>query len=226
MSIREPKMVGLRFGRLAVESVAREAAWGGFHWFAYCRCDCGNPVRVQVGNLRSGNTASCGCLQRERSSETLASMRRTHGEGHRKLYHVWYGVKRRCYSPKDISYCRYGGRGIRVCDEWQRYEAFRDWALANGYREGLSIERIDFNGNYEPSNCTWISNTLQARNTRRNRYVEAFGERKLVADWMKDPRCVVDHARLHYRLKAGWPAELALTAPSYSVYRRKDARRV
>jgi hypothetical protein len=213
MKLTRPDIVGDRFERLTAEDVSREQTQSGrFYWFALCRCDCGNSVRVAVNNLRSGNTLSCGCVQRERSSVTLSAMRRTHGQGHTKLYYVWGAMRRRCLVPSTPGYHRYGGRGITVCDAWLgSFEAFRNWAESSGYREGLTLERKDTNGNYEPGNCTWATYQSQARNTRRNRYIVAFGERKLMCEWVKDPRCRVDHAMLNYRLGAGWTPEKAIS---------------
>ncbi len=156
-----------------------------------------------------GSARSCGCLKRERQSEANS----THGESKSRLYMVWIAMRDRCQNPANKRYADWGGRGIAVCREWdESYEAFRDWALASGYREGLTIERGDNDGGYEPGNCTWIPVEDQARNTRRKHLVTAFGETKRLSEWMADPRCVAKASgMLMWRLKAGWSPEDAIT---------------
>ena len=120
-----------------------------------CLCDCGNYVIVSKGNLGI-HTNSCGCIHKaqliERSFKHGGCVNKTS-----KLYYIHGEMMRRCYSPKDHSYLRYGGRNIKVCEEWHDFKKFQEWSFANGYSEGLSIDRIDVNGNYEPANCQWIT---------------------------------------------------------------------
>lgn len=157
-------MTGQKFGRLTVIEYAysdkeKKAVW-------LCRCDCGNTCYARGKSLRTGVKQSCGCYQRERTRE--ASVK--HGGCGTKLRNSWKAMKARCYDPNSYGFPWYGGRGITVCDEWlHSFGAFRDWALANGYREGLSIDRIDADGNYEPSNCRWISKSENSGRANRNR---------------------------------------------------------
>lgn len=154
-------LTGLRFGRLTVvERAGRYVPPSGkqTHITWLCKCDCGNFATVTAGQLRCGGTQSCGCLHRERFTT------KTHGESRTPLYNVWRAMKERCNSPNSISYKWYGGKGVKICDEWNNsYESFRDWAVANGYTEGLSIDRIDSNLGYLPENCRWLTRAENAR---------------------------------------------------------------
>lgn len=174
-----------------------------------CRCACGVEKLVRVQALRSGRSRSCGCLQREVAS----TLNVTHGGHQELLYGVWEAMRARCDRPNARGYSDYGGRGIRVCEGWQRYEPFRDWATANGYRAGLEIDRIDNDGNYCPENCRWTTRAVQLRNTRRTVNVAAFGETKCVADWSQDSRCRVSDETIRQRLKRGWAPEAAISCP-------------
>lgn len=121
------------------------------------QCICGNTKVVLLNSLRRGDTTSCGCYLKE----VITS----HGDSHTRLYKIYKGMLNRCYLPSMSRYESYGGRGIGVCAEWRSsYESFRAWALGKGYDDSLTIERIDVDGDYEPSNCEWIPSTLQARN--------------------------------------------------------------
>lgn len=128
-----------------------------------CRCECGNEIIVTTIDLRRGHTKSCGCLRKE----IVGATHRTHGKRHTRLHSIWATMKERCDLKKRRDYKYYGGRGITVCDEWRNdFQAFYDWAMANGYLDDLTIDRIDVNGNYEPSNCRWITIQEQQKNKR------------------------------------------------------------
>ena len=127
-----------------------------------CLCDCGNTKEIYKYDVLSGRTKSCGCLQRERTSKANTK----HGKHNNRLYNIWCGMKQRCYYKNHVRYSRYGGRGITVCDEWvNSFKAFYNWAIENGYKEGLSIDRIDNDGNYEPCNCRWVDYKTQYENS-------------------------------------------------------------
>lgn len=127
----------------------------------------------------------------------------------RKLYDVWRQMHRRCYSPACKDYPSWGGRGITICDEWGDVQLFCEWAESAGYLPGLTIERIDNNGNYEPSNCRWIPNERQASNTRRLTFLEAFGERRRIDEWAAITG--IKYRTIKMRLVLGWAPEVALT---------------
>ena len=166
-------LVGERYGRLTVVEFERIQNHKSY-W--KCVCDCGLTVIASGNNLRSGNTKSCGCLHREKVSETGRKNAR-HGESHDKrtrLYGIWCGMRQRCNRPTHHAYNLYGGKGVKVCEAWNDYAVFKDWALRNGYADNLSIDRIDPGKGYEPDNCRWITpseNTARANKNHTTRRV-------------------------------------------------------
>ena len=153
-------ITGQKFGRLTVirrsETVNKHTMW-------LCVCDCGNEIIADAYNIKTGHTSSCGCIQRERTAEANC----THGMRKTRLYRIWGCMKNRCYQKSYHGFKHYGGRGITVCDEWRNsFEAFYEWAMANGYAEHLTIDRIDVNGNYCPDNCKWATMADQNKNKR------------------------------------------------------------
>jgi hypothetical protein len=202
--------IGDRFGRLTVVNPQVHIRDRFNHNIIYClvRCECGNELKVLKRNLFSGNTISCGCFR----SETTGAKSYRHGGSHKRLYHMWCALRSRCYCVTNRKYPDYGGRGITVCDVWNTsFPPFRDWALMNGYSDDLSIDRMDVNGNYEPSNCRFIPIPDQMKNMRKTVRLTCFGETKIAADWCRDPRCVVGISTLTRRKRAGWSDYDALT---------------
>lgn len=170
-------LTGLRFGRLVAKEEVGKNKHGRPIW--KCKCDCGKIIFADSNRLQSLNTKSCGCLK----LETISNLNKSHGESKTKLYRVWQGIISRCQNKNNVEFQNYGGRGISICDEWREsFNCFREWANESGYKEGLTIDRIDNNGNYEPDNCRWVTSKEQARNTTKNIIFEHNGERYILKD--------------------------------------------
>ena len=171
-------LTGQRFGKLTViekaETLNKNARFK-------CRCDCGNEMIVESQKLRNGKTNSCGCLR----IEAIKKANTTHGQTKTRLYRIWHSMKSRCnYDFKGSE--RYYGKGIKVCEDWENsFESFRDWAMDNGYTDDLTIDRIDSDGNYEPSNCRWAGKLTQDNNRSSNKKIEINGELHTIAEWSR-----------------------------------------
>lgn len=196
--------VGKKFGKwevLGPPTIRRP------YTMSWCRCECGVEKWVTCGALIREESRSCGCQ--------VSQLRTIHGGVGTKIYALWHHIKDRCSNPNIKDYKNYGGRGITVCQEWKdNFSAFRDWAYANGYIEGLQIDRENNDGNYSPENCRFITNKANSRNRRSSVFVTAFGKKQCLRAWAEDPLCVVGRTTFEYRLRAGWEPERALTTPS------------
>lgn len=168
----------------------------GEEWL--CKCDCGNELVVLKKNLLNGNTQSCGCTRALSNASRLT----THGAKNTKLYAIWCSMKDRCTRNNNKDFEHYGGRGIKVCEEWMRdFSAFRDWAIESGYNQNLTIDRINVNGNYCPDNCRWVDWNTQANNRTNSIYIEYNGETHTCAEWSKITG--INYYTLRNRMKAG-----------------------
>lgn len=178
-------LTGKRFGRLTViKEVSPHYSKSGVRMRMWeCKCDCGNNRILSTSNITNGNTKSCGCLKKE----LLLSKNTTHGMSKTKLYSVWGSMKDRCFNENVSQFSDYGGRGISVCNEWKNdFQAFYDWAIGNGYKDGLTIERKDVNGDYCPENCCWITREEQSKNRRNSHFITYRGETKTLSEWSRE----------------------------------------
>ncbi|MDC2867518.1 hypothetical protein [Bacillus sp. BP-3] len=203
---------GDKFNRLtAIKEVGKKHG----HPIWLFECECGNRKEMRASLVSSNKSKSCGCLAKE-----LTIKRSTiHGGEKTRLYGIWRTMKQRCTNPNAINYKIYGGRGIRVCDEWNEFPNFRSWALSNGYEETLTIEREDVNKGYEPENCSWITRAEQTRNTRTNMKLTINNETKCMAEWCR----VYGKKKITVmkRIARGMDPIDALTKP-VQKYKKKD----
>lgn len=199
-------LTGKKFGRLTVVSRAENSKSGKSRWL--CVCECGNECIVHGDSLKNGNTKSCGCIRREANHDRAT----THGMSNTPLFAVWCAMVSRCKNPNNKSYKHYGARGINVCGEWLDSSKFIEWAIKNGYADGLTIERIDVNKGYEPSNCKWITRKEQARNKTNNVMIEIDGTSKCLPEWCEEYG--MNYYTVYQRIKKlGWEPKKALTTP-------------
>lgn len=190
-------LTGMRFSCLMVIEIAGvRDRFGNILW--KCLCDCGKEKLCTTGNLWNRLNISCGCRMGSPN----------HGDWRKRIRHIWVSMLQRC---SDINNNKYGGRGISVCDAWKDYDAFKSWAYSSGYSDELSIDRIDNNGNYEPSNCRWATLKQQARNRRNSKRLSLNGELKTVAEWADVYG--INQSRINRRLMLGWSIEDAITKP-------------
>lgn len=185
------EMVGKKFSRLTVLSRADNTPAGKPRW--NCECECGSEVVTGGYGLRSGNSKSCGCYQIERV--------KTHGLYEAREYGIWGAMFQRCNNPRNKIYVRYGGRGISVCESWANFENFIS-DMGPRPSTGHSLDRIDNDGNYCPSNCRWATRREQQNNTRRNVHITANGETMTIAQWAR--KISATPGKLWGRKARGW----------------------
>lgn len=204
---------GQKYGKL---TIIKEVSPIGSKRRILCKCDCGNIKEYSMDRVIHGRTQSCGCLRNEmflihrNNNGTSVYPKKATAS---KLYKIWNAMKCRCYTVSSGAYFKYGAKGIRMCDEWKNdFMAFYNWALANGYSDELTIDRIDYRGNYEPSNCRWADIRTQANNKSNVRKYEYNGELHTMTEWSEIMN--INYGALWERLNVlGWSIEKALTTP-------------
>lgn len=209
---------GNKYGRLTVIGTAGQDGRQNYLW--ECQCECGNTHIVSGVLLRGGNTKSCGCYKAEwatlhKTTHGMAKKGRPH-----PLYRLWVGMKTRCYNDNEPCWDNYGGRGITVCQEWQTFEPFYEWAKGK-YQRGLEIDRRDNNKGYSPDNCHFVTTKENMRNKRNNRHITIGGETKLLVEWAEETG--IDRLTLYQRVKVGW-GEGDLLAPVGKYHNMSNPR--
>lgn len=194
-------MTWQRFGRLTVTGPAERGGDRRKRWI--CRCDCGTATTVRAANLTQGYSQSCGCL----ATESKLARFTTHNMTGTPEFAIWKGMHSRCRDKGNSGYELYGGRGITVCERWSKFENF--YADMGLRPDGMTIEREDSNGNYEPSNCRWATPTEQANNTSRNKLITVGDRTMTMAMWSREPGAAA-YVAIQARLLRGWPAERAV----------------
>lgn len=185
-----------------------------------CHCDCGANIITIGCSIRKGKTLSCGCIRKEKSAKRakeyfhLDSSSFVDNPNHGRLYMIWYDMNRRCSNPNRQNYIDYGGRGISVCSDWaDDYDMFARWAMANGYNPKLTLDRIDCNGDYTPTNCRWASQRVQANNKRNNRMLTvSTGETHTISEWSSISG--INRHTIAQRIRNGWSVDEAVTKPA------------
>lgn len=174
-----------------------------------CRCDCGNITFLSTYCLTSNHTKSCGCIK----GKNFCKIRQHHNLTKTKIYSIWKDIKKRCNNPNFKYYKNYGGRGITICDEWKNdFMSFYTWSMQNGYNENLSIDRINNDGNYEPSNCRWTDRITQANNKRNNHFLTFNGKTLTISQWSRELN--IPKSTIEYRLYCKkLPIEKILSTP-------------
>jgi hypothetical protein len=200
-------LVGEQYGRLTVKTELSRIQ--RYRRRFLCECTCGGSIETELSGLRSGNTASCGCLRREVTSQRT----RTHGMCSRTEYNIWNAMKQRCNNPHAVNYERYGGAGIRVCKKWE--ESFEAFFAHVGPRpsHAHSLERKKNELGYQPGNVVWATSAEQRRNTKQNVWVEMDGRRQILKDWCRELG-IASYKLASERIIGGWDKVAAITTPA------------
>lgn len=202
-------IINKKFGRLLVLKIDKKVpryypngTIRGHRTYYKCQCECGNIVSIERSCLLSGTTKSCGCYAKEKAKTANI----THNLTHHRLYNIFHKMRARCLKTKCKSYPNYGGRGITICPEWKNnFLAFYNWAINNGYSDNLSLDRIDVNGNYEPSNCRWTTSKIQNNNKRSNFLITIYNRTQTLKEWCDEKG--LNYEVVSSRISRGWSLE-------------------
>lgn len=199
-------LTGQRFGTLVAIETKGKTKLGSYKWL--CKCDCGNFKIIDGSSLRTGNTKSCGCATSEYKIKAITKI----PNSNKRLVRIYHEIKDRCFNHKTKCYKNYGGRKITICNEWLNPKNgiinFYNWAMKNGYKDDLTIDRINNDGNYEPNNCRWVTRKEQQNNRRNNVYITYNGQTKTMKQWSEILN--IKYNTIRRRIKEGFPKELYL----------------
>lgn len=196
--MNQKNLTNQRFGKLvAIKKYSKSK--NGNIWL--CICDCGKFTTVLSSNLLKNHTKSCGCNR----INALVKLNTKHGQTKTRLYGTWTNIKSRCNNPNRDMYYVYGGKGISVCNEWNDFVKFKDWALKNGYKDDLTIDRVNNDGNYEPNNCRWVTITEQSRNRTITIKIKHSLEEKTLIEWCEQFK--INYHKAYRRYRKGWSFE-------------------
>ena len=199
-------LIGKKFNSLTILGIDSHNKSG--HYKLLCGCDCGNQKVIRADRVINNITTTCGCQNKGYNGFSPNGLSRKYPH----LYSCWNIMRHRCYDTNNEKYKNYGARGIVVCEEWRySFEPFFKWAMANGYQKGLTIDRINVNGNYEPSNCRWTTLLIQARNKTNNKMITYNGETKCLSQWCEELN--IPYHSIRARIRLGWSVERAFKTP-------------
>lgn len=211
-------LTGMKFGKWTVIELTDKGNRKETRWL--CKCDCGKIKSVDSACLRNGKTKSCGCSSGQYKSQNSTKIK----NANQRLCRIFYEMRDRCLNSNLKCYKNYGGRGIKVCDEWLDKKNgrvnFYNWAMKNGYRDDLTLDRINNNGNYEPSNCRWVTRKEQQNNRRNNRYITYKGETHTMKQWSEFLN--ISYSAFKQRLDANLPKQLCFYPGKITREVRKD----
>ena len=214
-------LTGKTFGRLTVIGVAtnypnknkrNDTIWE-------CQCECGKKTFVSGFALRNGHTKSCGCYRKDVLKPLVSERSKIHGYSNTRIYNIWNKMMKRCYDSNNKNFDRYGGRGIIVCEEWHSIENIVEWAYGHGYSDELTIDRIDNDGNYCPTNCRWADKITQSNNTSRNHLITYGDKTMTIAEWARFTG--LTYSCLKSRIRNGWNIKDALFTPNRTTYQQQ-----
>lgn len=211
-------LIGMRCGRLTVISYShkeKKTKGNGFKHYYNCKCDCGNDTIKERSALRFKGTNSCGCILKEIVvNRNISNTKYKEKDIYKGMFHSWIAMKSRCNNENDKSYKWYGAKGIKVCDEWLDWENFKQWSLANGWKDGLTIDRIDGKQGYRPNNCRWVDMNIQNNNKDNLKFLTYQGRTQNLSQWCKE--LDLPYGRTKARLnKCGMTVEQAFTLGRY-----------
>lgn len=201
-------LTGVKFGRLTVLGRSDNQPKGGYAIWV-CKCDCGNISAVRSYFLTSGHTKSCGCLKKEivKRKDNKVLIQGVFNKNAR-LYHIWNAMMNRCYSKNNSRYKNYGQIGISVSENWHNPVDFYEWAIGNGYSDGLTIDRKDNSKGYCPENCRWVTNKIQQNNRKNNKILTLNGVSHTQREWEEIQG--LTRGVIYNRLKLGWDLSRAI----------------